>query len=153
MEQKANIYAQGSQERNRYLGEYAGMQGMLGQKMADTNLMVSDLNSRNAAAQRNYNAAAMGQLSQFSQVQQQMANQRRNDTMMLDRFNSFFNSLSGKSGVANTMSSVSSNQSLGMPNASRSIAGLNNMVAPPSYPVDPAMAWQLQGRTDTLYNN
>jgi hypothetical protein len=52
--------------------------------MAQTNLMVSDLNDRNQAAQRNYGAAATGQISQWSQVQEQMRNQKERDAQMLE---------------------------------------------------------------------
>jgi hypothetical protein len=94
---KANIYAQGSQEYNKYLGELGQMQAGIGQKMADTNLIVSDLNSRNEAARRNYGAAAAGQLSQWSQVQQQMANQKSRDAMLMEQMKGFMDLFGVKS--------------------------------------------------------
>jgi len=101
MANKANIYAQGSRERNEYLGQYGNMQAMLGQKMADTNLIVDDLNARNRAAQRNFGAAAAGQLSQFAQVQQQMAGQRNRDEQLMRMYGDWMGLFTGK--AANKM--------------------------------------------------
>jgi len=101
MTNKSNIYAQGQQQRNQYLGEYGQTQGALGQKMADTNLMVSDLNARNQAAQRNFGAAAAGQLSQYSQIQQQMNNQKSRDDMMMNQYMSWMKMFSGGTGGFN----------------------------------------------------
>lgn len=99
MTNKANIYAQASQEQNRMLGEYGQMQAGLGQKMADTNLIVEDLNARNRAARRNYAASAVGQLGQWAQTQQLMGNQRRRDDMMMEQFKGWLGMMkSGKQG-------------------------------------------------------
>ena len=96
MKQKAGIYAQGQQMQNQYLGEYGQMQANLGQQMADKNLVVSDLNARNEAAGRQYGAAAAGQLSQWSQVQQQMQGQKANDAMIMPKLMEYFDMWSSK---------------------------------------------------------
>lgn len=101
---KANIYAQGQQQRNQYLGEYGQMQANIGQGMAQTNLMVADLNARNEAAQRNYGAAATGQISQWSQVRQQMNNQKERDAQMMETYKGFMELF--KSGSKKTSSST-----------------------------------------------
>jgi hypothetical protein len=98
MTAKAGIYSQAQRERNGYLGQYANAAGQYGQKMADTNLMISDLNARNAAAQRQYGSAAASQLSQWAQIQQQMRNQKATDEMIASRYSSYSNML----GVYNT---------------------------------------------------
>lgn len=99
MKQKAGIYAQGSQMQNQYLGEYGQIQGALGQKMADTNVLISDLNARNQAAGRNYGAAAAGQLSQWSQIQQQMAGQRANDEIRMKELKGYLDMFNTHLGI------------------------------------------------------
>lgn len=95
MKANANALSQADAQNNVYRGQLGQMQGQLGQRMADTNLIVSDLNARNQAASRNYNAAAMGQLGQFSQVQQQMNNQRQRDQMLMPMYQSWMEMMSG----------------------------------------------------------
>ena len=102
MANKAGIYAQGQQQRNQYLGEYGQMQANLGQGMAQTNLMVADLNARNEAAQRNYGAAATGQISQWAQVRQQMNNQRANDAFLKGSIMEYLELLKGSTGTKKT---------------------------------------------------
>jgi len=96
---KANsaVLGQASMQNNAYLGEYGQMQGNLGQAMSQTNLMISDLNARNEAAGRNYNAAAAGQISQFAQTQQLMQGQKQRDQQLLPMFQSWLDQMSGKS--------------------------------------------------------
>lgn len=107
MTNKANIYAQGQQQRNQYLGEYGQMQGNIGQGMAQTKLMVDDLNARNEAAQRNYGAAATGQLSQWAQVRQQMNNQKARDAQMMETYQGFMDLF--KNGSKKTTSTTAFN--------------------------------------------
>jgi hypothetical protein len=78
------------------------MQGAIGQKMADTNLVISDLNARNQAAGRSYGAAAAGQLSQFSQIQQQMKNQKAMDAMRMEGLKSYMDMFNTRLGVNQT---------------------------------------------------
>jgi hypothetical protein len=114
MKQKAGIYAQGSQMQNQYLGEYGQMQGAIGQKMADTNLVISDLNARNQAAGRSYGAAAAGQLSQWSQVQQQMNNQKSMDAIRMEGLKGYLDMFNTHLGVTPpTGTSTVSTQSTG----------------------------------------
>lgn len=89
---KANsaVLNQADMQNNAYRGELGQMQGALGKSMADTNLLVSDLNARNEAAGRNYGASAAGQLSQFAQTQQLMNNQRNMDARMQDQWKSYY---------------------------------------------------------------
>lgn len=91
MKAKSAMYSQADIQNNAYRGELGQMQAGLGQRMADTNLMVSDLNARNEAASRNYGAAAAGQLSQFAQTQLQMHNQQNRDKMLMEQMNGLFN--------------------------------------------------------------
>ena len=99
---KANsaVMGQADIQNNAYLGEYGHMQANLGNQMADRNLMISDLNSRNEAAGRNYTAAAMGQLGQFSQVQQQMNNQKTRDQQLMPMYQSWLEQMTGKGGTS-----------------------------------------------------
>jgi hypothetical protein len=101
---KANsaVLNQASVQNNAYLGEYGQMQGAIGQKMADTNLVISDLNARNQAAGRSYGAAAAGQLSQFSQIQQQMKNQKAMDAMRMEGLKSYMDMFNTRLGVNQT---------------------------------------------------
>jgi hypothetical protein len=138
MTQRAGIYAQGSQMQNQYRGEYGQMQANLGQQMASTNLMISDLNARNQAAGRNYGAAATGQLSQWAQVQQQMAGQRRNDEMVMGRMNNFFDFMSGKLGGGGT-------------NRTAPQAGVSNLSVPQLSPQVTPQSYNLGGAP--AYNN
>lgn len=107
MSNKANIYAQAGQEQNRMLGEYGQMQAGIGQKMADTNLVVEDLNARNRAAQRNYNAAAAGQISQWAQNRQLMSNQRARDNMMMTQYKDWMDMFKQGKGVTPPVSNQS----------------------------------------------
>lgn len=137
MKQKAGIYAQGSQMQNQYLGEYGQMQGAIGQKMADTNLLISDLNARNQAAGRNYGAAAAGQLSQWSQIQQQMNNQKSMDAVRMKSLKGYLDLFNTHLGVTEPTGASSVNApSIGY-----------------GYPVSD-MSWgnQMAGR-DLPYNN
>jgi hypothetical protein len=89
MGQKANIYAGGQEQWMNSLAQLGSMKANLGSGMSQTNLMVSDLNARNQAAARNYQAAGMGQLSQFAQVQQQMYNQQQRDQQLMGSYRSW----------------------------------------------------------------
>lgn len=95
---KANsaVYNQADQMRNAYLSEYGQMQANLGNQMADRNVLIQDLNSRNEAARRNYGSAAASQISQYAQVAKQMANQKTMDDMRMKEMKSYFDLVYGK---------------------------------------------------------
>jgi len=142
MKQKAAIYAQGSQMRNQYLGEYGQMQAGLGQKMADTNLIVSDINAKNEAAGRNYGAAAMGQLSQWSQIQQQMQGQRTRDAQLMEQFKSWNDMLKLQSPKINSVPNPAMPQLYNTPRPNTLAPG---PVRPTNNPYFDG--WQMQGGT------
>lgn len=79
----ADIYAARDNANNAYLGEYANVMNNLGQQYVQNQVMTNDLNARNRAAARNYSGTAASQIGQWSQVREQMRNQKRRDDMML----------------------------------------------------------------------
>lgn len=147
MTSKAGIRSQGQNQYQQYLGELGQMQAGLGQRMADTNLMVSDLNARNQAAQRSFGAAAVGQLGQYTQVQQQMRNQAGRDKQLLSLYNSWMDNF--KTGMRDPAAGPS-RVATSMPSVAPALAGIqpfNGVINGGfDYTPDPAYEWQMQGR-------
>ena len=83
--QRANqdVYSRANNANNQYKAEEAQSLRGLGQEEANTKLGIQDINSRAEAAQRNFLPTTLSQLSQFSQVQQQMSSQKKLDTQKL----------------------------------------------------------------------
>lgn len=79
----ADLYATAQNANNAYLGEYANFANNLGQQYVQGQTMTNDINARNRAAARNYTSTAASQIGQWSQLQEQMRNQRRRDDMMM----------------------------------------------------------------------
>lgn len=85
----ANLFATKQNTDNQYLGDYANMLNNLGQQREQAQTYANDINARNRAASRNYAGTAASQLGQWSQVQQQMRNQRNRDEMIMPFLQSF----------------------------------------------------------------
>jgi hypothetical protein len=66
---------------NAYLGEEAQFRAGIGSEMANTNLTVSDLNSRNSAARRAFLGQGLNDMSQYAQRNRLMKNQEARDDM------------------------------------------------------------------------
>ena len=74
-------YTQKSQMDAGYRGEEAQMRAQLGQQRAQTNMQVGDWNARNRAAQRNYGAAAAGNIGDASSLLLRNRNMKSADAM------------------------------------------------------------------------
>lgn len=81
--QNANIYSNAQNTNNAYLADYANMLNNLGQQYYQSASVTREINDRNKAKQNDYLSTAATQLGQWSQVQQQMKNQKSNDQMVL----------------------------------------------------------------------
>lgn len=87
--QNADLYANRDNANNAYLADYANTLNSLGQQFVQSQTLTNDLNARNRAARRNYNAAAFSQMGKWAQVQQQMNNQAGRDNMMYPLLENF----------------------------------------------------------------
>ena len=87
--QNADLYANRDNANNAYLADYADTLNSLGQQFVQGQTLTNDLNARNRAARRNYNAAAFSQMGKWAQVQQQMNNQAGRDNMMYPLLENF----------------------------------------------------------------
>lgn len=87
--QNADLYANRDNANNAYLGEYANMMNNLGQQFVQNQTLTNDLNARNRAASRNYLSNAASQIGEWSQIQSQMRNQKRNDDMIYPLLENF----------------------------------------------------------------
>lgn len=70
------VYSKANNMNNEYSAQYAGMLENAGQQRANTNYQTEMLNQENIAAQKRYIPTALSQLSQASQVGQQMRNEQ-----------------------------------------------------------------------------
>lgn len=87
--QNASVYANRDNANNQYLGEYAIMMNNLGQQYIQNTVLTNDLNARNRAAARNFDATAASQLGQWSQTKEKMRNQARRDRQILPYLQNF----------------------------------------------------------------
>lgn len=85
----ANLESTRQNANNAYLGEYANVLNNLGQQYTQNAVYTSDINAKNRAAARNYTQQGLSQLGQWSQIQQQMANQKNKDDMMYPLLSDF----------------------------------------------------------------
>lgn len=84
--QTTDLYSQASNIQNQYDADYANTMNNLGQQYVGAVNMAEDMNARNRAATRNIKRAGLSQISDFSQNQQLMSNQKSNDQAMLEAF-------------------------------------------------------------------
>lgn len=87
--QNADLYANRDNANNAYLGEYANTMNNLGQQFVQNQTLTNDLNAKNRAASRNYLSNAASQIGEWSQIQSQMRNQKRNDDMIYPLLENF----------------------------------------------------------------
>lgn len=87
--QNADLYANRDNANNAYLGEYANTMNNLGQQFVQNQTLTNDLNARNRTASRNYLSNAASQIGEWSQIQSQMRNQKRNDDMIYPLLENF----------------------------------------------------------------
>lgn len=85
----ASVYAQAQNANNEYAGQAAQFKAGIGQQMANTRLQIKDINDRNRAAKVGMLTTAAGQLGQFGQTQQLMANQKSRDADMMSRWKDY----------------------------------------------------------------
>ena len=83
-------YTQKSQMDAGYRGEEAQMRAQLGQQRAQTNMQVGDWNARNRAAQRNYGAAAAGNIGDASSLLLRNRNMKSADAMRTEAMTAAF---------------------------------------------------------------
>lgn len=78
-----NLYSQASNIQSQYDADYANTLNNLGQQYVGATNMAADINARNRAASRNVRRAGLGQLSEWTQNQALMRNQRLKDEMIM----------------------------------------------------------------------
>lgn len=78
-----NLYSQASNVQSQYDADYANTLNNLGQQYVGATNMAADINARNRAASRNVRRAGLGQLSEWTQNQALMRNQRLKDEMIM----------------------------------------------------------------------
>jgi hypothetical protein len=131
----SQAYATQQNMNNQYRAEEASMRGAMGAKRAETNLVVSDLNSRNKSAKGNYSATGMSQLGQWGQVQAQMAGQKEMDKMRMDKMGEYWDMFSNRLGIEKQV-----------------VPGTPSPV-PESFNLNPLSPWENQMAGRNLNNN
>lgn len=99
----AQAYAQKQNMDNQYMAQEAQMRAGLGSERAQTDLMISDLNTRNEAARRAFLGQAAGQLGQFSQAQAVNRGMRERDEMLLPLMQDYLGMLGDRGGSNNNL--------------------------------------------------
>lgn len=87
----ANAYATKQNADNAYLGEYANTLNNLGQQYVQSKTLYNDNNARNRAAARSFTGSALSQLSNWSQMNTKMGNERSRDAAILPFLAQFLN--------------------------------------------------------------
>lgn len=86
----AEIKMQQQQLQNQYSAETARMEAEFGTQRAATNFQVADINARSRAAQRNFTATGLSQLSQFTQMREKTKGLERADKMRINAIKNMF---------------------------------------------------------------
>lgn len=93
MRNRSGVLANKQNMDLNYMGQEAEMLYGLGQGEAGTKFNIADYNLQNLASRRNFTGTSMGQLSQYAQNQQLMANQATRDKQLAGIYPDMFKSV------------------------------------------------------------